>query len=77
MKHFKLLLTLFAVFSITLSFSQSQPIEYKNISPVQKKMYNHFMTDKWTYDSMAALKGKALFTELSTFLTKENLKEGY
>ena len=55
MKHLKLLLTTFAIFSITLSFSQQ--IEYKKLTPPQKKVYNYFWDKKqWTYATMNALK---------------------
>ena len=53
------------------------PLEYDKLTPVQKKMYDHFMTDKWTFRSMDALKGKELGAELLTFLNKKEAGEGY
>lgn len=41
-------------------------------------MYDHFMTDKWTYDKMVALeKSDEFWPELLTFLEKSEVREGY
>ncbi len=58
--------------------SSTDPIDYEKLTPVQKKMYDHFIKDKkWTYEKMDALKGKELGAELLTFLTKKEAGEGY
>ncbi len=58
--------------------SSTDPIDYEKLTPVQKKMYDHFIKDKkWTYEKMDALKGKELGAELLTFLDKTEAGEGY
>ncbi len=76
MKQFKLLLTVFAVFSITFSYSQGLT-GYDTLSLVQKKAYDYFMTDKWTFKAMNKLKGKELGTVLLSFLDKKEAGEAY
>jgi hypothetical protein len=94
MKPTKIIITISIISIFGTAYSQSTndfrklgPIDYTKLTPLQKKVYNHFRSPKWTFNSMNDLvelywdngKVKRDYSkenaEIEKFLTKDEIEK--